>query len=248
MPKQPSSPTFPAFTPHGSRPLSGRTILAVEDSRFSSDALRLMSIASGARLRRADCLASARRHLAVYRPAVLIIDMGLPDGSGADLLREMSDRPVRPSLVAISGDPDTKAHAIAAGCDVFLDKPLPGLAAFQRVIIQSLPTADRPSGPRGVVQTGEALIPDPLALREDLNAMAALLYRAPTDPHELSYATQFLRGVALSSGDIELARAVNALSRALDGKASGVGTATRWLTKLVQARLNNGSAVAFGAC
>jgi DNA-binding response OmpR family regulator len=74
------------------QPLAGLTILAVEDSRFASEALRLMCLRSDARLRRADSLEQADRHLSVYRPDVVIVDLGLPDGNGADLIRRPAVR------------------------------------------------------------------------------------------------------------------------------------------------------------
>ena len=103
---------FASFTTASvSRPLLGMTVLAVEDSRFASDALRQMCVHSGARIRRADCLRSARRHLKVYRPSVMLVDLGLPDGSGLDLIEEMNRTTPRVEIIlGMSGDDDAEAE------------------------------------------------------------------------------------------------------------------------------------------
>src|SRR5210317_1182874 len=95
--KDPFAATIPA--PTSARPLLGLTILVVEDSRYACEAMRLLCLRSGARIRRADCIRSARRHLQVYRPSVVIIDLGLPDGSGGDLIRELATTEPRVDVI-----------------------------------------------------------------------------------------------------------------------------------------------------
>ncbi len=97
-------------------PLQGVTILAVEDSRFACEALRLIARRAGARLRRAETMAAARDHLRVYRPDVVLIDLGLPDGRGDALIRDLAQGPRRPSVVmGTSGSAEGRALALAAG-------------------------------------------------------------------------------------------------------------------------------------
>lgn len=97
--------------PTAERPLLGQTILVVEDSRYVCEALRMICQRSGARIRRADSLRSAERHLRTYRPGIVLVDLGLPDGSGLELIKALSpgeeDYPV---VIAMSGD-DAKADA-----------------------------------------------------------------------------------------------------------------------------------------
>ncbi|MDD8022081.1 MAG: response regulator [Paracoccaceae bacterium] len=218
------------------RPLLGLTVLVVEDSRFASEAMRLLCLRSGARIRRADCLRSAHRHLQTYRPGVVIVDMGLPDGSGADLIRHIRalSAPV-PVILGTSGDPGAETEALQAGADGFLPKPVESLAMFQQAIIATLPVDARPSGLHLI--SDDMIAPDPIALRDDLSHMAEVLAEAH-DPAALGYVAQFLTGVARSAHDDALETAAVALARC--GGAS-VADITR-LSGLVQARLAAGAA------
>lgn len=226
---------FPASPPP---PLLGLTILVVEDSRFASEAMRLLCLRSGARIRRADCLRSAHRHLQTYRPSVVVVDLGLPDGSGADLIAELAALPGRSAVVlGTSGDAAGEALALAAGADGFLAKPIESLAAFQRVILQSLPAQVPRTAPH--IEAGDEIRPDPLALRDDLKRVADTLGDAP-DGAAIDYITQFLAGVARSAHDSALESAARSLTQALQ---RGTGAAPRLATVngLLRARLSSGA-------
>lgn len=189
--------------PTPTRPLLGVTVLAVEDSRYACDALRLLCLKSGARIRRADSLANARRHLRVYRPTVVIADLGLPDGSGADLISELARATPRVDvLLGTSGDLTMDRVSRLAGADGFLEKPLQSLAAFQNEILRHLPRSARPSRPRPVPT--EVVHPDPIALRDDLeHAVELLRDDVPSDSH-IAYISAFLASLARSADDPEL--------------------------------------------
>lgn len=188
------------------QPLRGLTVLAVEDSRFACDALRLMCRRSGARLRRADTLESAAAHLRVYRPDVVLIDLGLPDGRGEGLIASLaaigSDRP---ALLGMSGDDAGRALAMTAGADGFLDKPLAGLAAFQSALRAVIPGKTAP-----VADTGARVTADPQALLDDLALAAAALTTQP-GPLQRRYLAGFLTGIARQTGDGALQEASAAL-------------------------------------
>ena len=230
----------PMRMPTSNRPLLGMTVLVVEDSRFTCEALRLMCLRSGARIRRADCLRSARRHLQVYRPSIAIIDVGLPDGSGAELIDELNRANPRVSVIlGTSGDTEAEATAIAAGADGFLSKPLSSVAVFQQAILDNLPADRRPTGPR--VLSEEEVDPDPVAYRDDMTHVANLL-----DDHQegpvLDYVVQFLGGVARSAEDGQLAAAASDLG-SCRAKGVSVNVEVARLAGLVQQRLNDRIAI-----
>lgn len=220
-------------TPTPAHPLLGLTVLLVEDSRFASEALRLICMRSGARIRRADTLAHARRHLAVYRPGCVIVDLGLPDGSGTDLIAELAAGSPRIDIIlGTSGDPDARSQAMSAGADGFLDKPVSSVAMFQAQVLGLMPADRRPHGPRKL--TDDYVEPDAIAYRDDLLIAAGVL--AGPDGPEIDYVTRFLAGIARSAGDAPLLAAVQALAdtrRTTPARRDGLGR----LSQMVKARL-----------
>jgi len=222
--------------PTARRPLLGLTVLVVEDSRFASEAVRLMCLRSGARIRRADSLENARRHLAIYRPNVLLVDVGLPDGSGMTLIQSVAEATPRIEVVlGMSGD-SIGQEAIAAGADGFIEKPIDSLSAFQSAILEHLPANRQPPAPRAL--SDEMIRPDFIAYRDDLSHVAQVLNDTDADS-ALDYVTQFLGGVARSAQDHDLNAAVTNLEklrRAGRNPAEGVIA----LTQLVQTRIAAG--------
>ncbi|MEM9580356.1 MAG: response regulator [Pseudomonadota bacterium] len=226
--------------PTVNRPLLGLTVLVVEDSRYACEAMRLLCLRSGARIRRADCLRSARRHLQVYRPSIVIVDLGLPDGSGAELIDELNTCVPRVgALLGISGDETNEAVALASGADGFLAKPITSLAAFQSAVISMLPQTIRPMGVRSIVD--DEVNPDPMAFHDDMAHIADLL-ATETDGKTLEYIARFLEGVALSANDSDLSTAAfNLRAARTEGRALHVHTAR--VAGLVQDRLADRMAI-----
>ena len=219
MPTATQAATAPA-APHAQPPMQGGTLLLVEDSHTSADCVRLMFRGAGARLRRAECLRSARRHLALYTPDAGLVDLGLPDGSGLELIAQLArDRP-RPGLIAAtSGLPELEADARAAGADRFLAKPFAGSIAFRQML-----------GPvfHGLRNAGAPLpeVRSMAGMRDDLYFALDMLNGCATPP---AYALQFIIALARVADDSALDSAARAL-QAGDGDSDA-------LAGLLRARL-----------
>ncbi|MFV2053466.1 response regulator [Aliiroseovarius sp. YM-037] len=233
-------PQMTLFSPTAKRPLLGLTVLVVEDSRFASEAVRLLCLRSGARIRRADCLRSARRHLRVYRPSAVIVDLGLPDGSGEELIAELASAAPRVGVIlGCSGDTGAEMLAMTAGADGFLAKPIDSLAAFQAAVLSHLPRDAQPIGPRAV--TTARVEPDKIAFRDDLAHIASVMTNA-SDVKTVDYVAQFVGGVARSARDSTLEAAADALVR---DRAEGLPTRSHLarLAGIVQDRLSTASVI-----
>ena len=75
-------------------------------------------------LAQAGSLAEARDHAARFEFDVVILDLGLPDGSGADLIADLrrASPGVRVMVLSASLDPEGIEKARSAGADRILDK------------------------------------------------------------------------------------------------------------------------------
>ncbi|WP_104491801.1 response regulator [Paracoccus denitrificans] len=225
-------PTWRVTLPN--RPLTGLTVLVIEDSRVASEAVRLLCLRSGARIRRADSIRAALRHLQTYRPGAVMVDMGLPDGDGADMIATIAKAMPRvPVILGISGDPANRDAALRAGADGFLAKPIESLALFQEAILAVLPPEARPRGLRALPD--DMITADPEALRDDLAHVADVLAQAD-DTGAIDYIARFLAGVARSAHDRMLEDAATTLAQDhADGRALAMDVAR--ISGLVQDRL-----------
>ena len=224
-------------TPTPDRPLLGLTVLMVEDSRYASEAMRLLCLRSGARIRRADNLKSAFKHLSVYRPTVVIIDLGLPDGSGADLIKNLAGANPRVEVIlGISGNDEGRKLALAAGADGFFAKPIESLATFQQAILDHLPAHSQPKGLRTLSQ--DTISPDRMALHDDLAHIADVLNSAGSNDRAIEYIAQFLTGVARIAHDGPLETAVARLTRHRE-RGQPLATDIACITGMVHERLEH---------
>jgi len=75
----------------------------------------------------ASDLATARRLIASDAPALVVMDVRLPDGSGLDMVRELRDGGTHDQLRIIVASasvlPSEREAAVTAGADRFLPKP-----------------------------------------------------------------------------------------------------------------------------
>jgi PAS domain S-box-containing protein len=113
-----------------------QTVLVVEDEPAAARVLEIMLQRAGYHVAAAASLGEARRVLETIRPAAVLLDLQLPDGSGLELARELAARPVRIPVVVLSGQGPAEEF-VGAPVAVWLMKPFAKeqlLRALARVV------------------------------------------------------------------------------------------------------------------
>ena len=99
-------------------------VLVVEDDPALSRFLRTALTANGYRVLDAATLGEARIAVTTHRPDLALLDLGLPDGDGLTLVREVRGWSRLPILVVSArGREADKIEALDAGADDYLTKP-----------------------------------------------------------------------------------------------------------------------------
>lgn len=125
--KKLSMPRLPMFVGHQRRvKLDRGVVLVVEDDAHFRKLMQVMLPATlGVRAVVAEDGNEALEQLRQVRPAVVLLDLSLPELDGMELIRELKSRPATQGipLVAVTARAQARGEALAAGCDDFIEKP-----------------------------------------------------------------------------------------------------------------------------
>ena len=113
------------------------TILLVEDERLLRRAFRTLLEASGYRVTEAGSAAEALERAEADAPDLVLLDLGLPDRNGLEIVGALRDRSGRPGLpvVAMTGrsGPEAARACEVAGCADHLVKPVAPRELVRRI-------------------------------------------------------------------------------------------------------------------
>src|SRR5438105_13320926 len=124
----------------------GYTVLVVDDEPPIRRFLRTSLSAAGHRVVTAEDAAEALKMLAGEKPDVLILDLGLPDRSGLDVIAEIRSRSTVPIIVlSARSDERAKVEALDLGADDYVAKPF-GIAELMARIRAALRHAYQSEG------------------------------------------------------------------------------------------------------
>ena len=127
--KEPKLPMAKPKTEEAVAPLLGLRVLVVEDEFDAGELISLALEYSGAKVEVARSAQDGLRAMSVFKPDVLLSDIGLPGESGYDLIRKIrsmasgANEIPAVALTAFASERDRES-ALAAGFQVHLSKPV----------------------------------------------------------------------------------------------------------------------------
>ena len=100
-------------------------ILVVEDERNVAETLAERLVAAGYLVDRAASVAQALECVARQAPNLVLLDVGLPDGNGFELGRELRVRAPRAAIIFLTAqaNPEDRVRGLELGADDYVPKP-----------------------------------------------------------------------------------------------------------------------------
>ena len=109
-------------------------VVIIDDEIQIRRLLRVTLESGGFLVRDCDCGQVGLSEIAFRRPDIVVLDLGLPDISGVDVLRRLREWTQVPVLIlSVRGHEDDKVAALDAGADDYLTKPFNGREMLARL-------------------------------------------------------------------------------------------------------------------
>ena len=135
-------------------PAAPITILIIDDEVQIRRLLRVTLEAHGYRVREAEYGRLGLNEIALQPPDGIVLDLGLPDMEGTEVLRRLREWSKAPVLVlSVRDREDEKIAALNAGADDYLTKPFGGGELIARV--RAILRRAQPGGEPALVKFGD---------------------------------------------------------------------------------------------
>jgi two-component system, OmpR family, KDP operon response regulator KdpE len=139
--------------PHGAR------ILVVDDESAIGRAVETNLSRHGFSVRAARTGQEAIEGIDSFRPDLLLLDLGLPDIDGLEIIRRVRERSSTPIVVlSVRGQERDKVAALDLGADDYLTKPFGVDELLARVRVALRHSARPAAGAAAVFRTGQLLV------------------------------------------------------------------------------------------
>lgn len=135
---------------------TGQLIMVVDDEAAAREMVGDYLTMHGFRVILCDGAAALRRALEVERPALVVLDLNMPEEDGLSVVRDLKQRlPLPVIMLTATASPDDRITGLDLGADDYLAKPCELrelLARIRSVLRRSVP-AGRPAGTGGQRET-----------------------------------------------------------------------------------------------
>ena len=133
-------------------------VLVVDDEPQMRKFIRITLTANGYGVIEASAAAEAIQQAAAHTPDLVLLDLGLPDADGSEVIvriREWSTIPIL--VISARGKEESKVLALDAGADDYVTKPFGAEELMARVRVALRHAARVAGAPEAVVEIGDGI-------------------------------------------------------------------------------------------